>query len=240
MAKDPAAKGEKKSGKSDAPRGEGKAKGEGKGEGKGKAKGDKGARPKKAEGAKAAVQVGPPTPPRLRQFYKDSVVPAMMQRFSYGNRMQVPRLEKIVVNMGVGEALSNSKVLDAAVEDMRKITGQQPQVTRARKSISNFKLREGVPIGCRVTLRGARMYEFFDRFVNVALPRIRDFRGVASKSFDGRGNYTLGLKEQINFPEIDYDKIMQLQGMDITVVTNARSDEESKELLSLMNMPFRK
>ncbi|HZM15538.1 MAG TPA: 50S ribosomal protein L5 [Candidatus Krumholzibacteria bacterium] len=176
----------------------------------------------------------------MRQFYKDSVVPAMMQRFSYGNRMQVPRLEKIVVNMGVGEALSNSKVLDAAVEDMRKITGQQPQVTRARKSISNFKLREGVPIGCRVTLRGARMYEFFDRFVNVALPRIRDFRGVASKSFDGRGNYTLGLKEQINFPEIDYDKIMQLQGMDITFVTNARSDEESKELLSLMNMPFRK
>ena len=190
--------------------------------------------------AKPAKPSGPPTPPRLRQFYKDQVVPAMMKRFSYRNRLQVPRLEKIVVNMGVGEALTNSKILDAAVEDMRKITGQQPQVTRARKSVSNFKLREGVAIGCRVTLRGARMYEFFDRFVNVALPRIRDFRGVPSKSFDGRGNYTMGLKEQINFPEIDYDKIMQLQGMDITFVTSARTDEESKELLSLMNMPFRK
>ena len=234
MAKEPDAKGEKKPKGGDAPRGEGKTK-----EGKGKDKGKKAEAAAKGAG-KAAAQTGPPTPPRLRAFYKDNVVPAMMQRFGYRNRMQVPRLQKIVVNMGVGEALSNSKVLDAAVDDMRKITGQQPQVTRARKSISNFKLREGVPIGCRVTLRGARMYEFFDRFVNVALPRIRDFRGVASKSFDGRGNYTLGLKEQINFPEIDYDKIMQLQGMDITFVTNARSDEESKELLSLMNMPFRK
>jgi len=220
--------------------GEGKPnKGEGKpSKGEGRAK--KGAEPKAAAKTKSTKPAGPPTPPRLRGFYWNDVVPAMMKRFSYGNRMQVPRLEKIVVNMGLGEAVSNSKIIDAAVEDMRKITGQQPQVTRARKSISNFKLREGVPIGCRVTLRGARMYEFFDRLVNVALPRIRDFRGVPSKSFDGRGNYTLGLKEQINFPEVDYDKIMQLQGMDITFVTNAKTDEESKELLGLMNMPFRK
>jgi large subunit ribosomal protein L5 len=163
-----------------------------------------------------------------------------VQRFGYKNRMQVPRMTKIVVNMGIGEAISNPKLLDAAVEDMRHITGQQPVVTRAKKSIANFKLREGMPVGCRVTLRGARMYEFMDRLVNVALPRIRDFRGVPAKSFDGRGNYTLGLKEQINFPEIDYDKIMQLMGMDITVVTTAKTDEESRELLALMNMPFRK
>ena len=163
-----------------------------------------------------------------------------MQRFGYKNPMQVPRLEKVVVNMGLGEAISNPKLLDAAVLDLRHITGQQPVVTRAKKSIANFKLREGMPVGCRVTLRGARMYEFFDRLVNVALPRIRDFRGVPAKSFDGRGNYTLGLKEQINFPEIDYDKIMQLMGMDITVVTTAKTDEESRELLALMNMPFRK
>jgi large subunit ribosomal protein L5 len=165
---------------------------------------------------------------------------ALMKHFSYANIMQVPRLQKIIVNMGVGDAISNAKLLDAAVEDLRKITGQQPQVTRARKSIANFKLREGMPIGCRVTLRGARMYEFFDRLVNVALPRIRDFRGVPTKSFDGRGNYTLGLKEQINFPEIQYDKIMQLMGMDITFVTTAKTDDESRQLLALMNMPFRK
>jgi large subunit ribosomal protein L5 len=217
MAKDAAAKAPKKSG--DA----------------------KGGKPKKgAEGERAPAPQEPPVPPRLRQFYRDTVVPAMMKRFGYKNRLQVPRLQKIVVNMGIGEAVGNSKLLDAAVQDLRKITGQQPLVTRARKSISNFKLREGVPIGCKVTLRGARMYEFFDRFVSVALPRIRDFRGVPSRSFDGRGNYTLGLKEQINFAEIDYDQIMQLQGMDITFVTTARTDEESKELLSLMNMPFRK
>ena len=236
MAKDSEAKPAKAKGEKKA--GEGKG-GEGKGGGK-VAKPKKGAEPKAAAKPKSAKPAGPPTPPRLRGFYWDNVVPAMMKRFGYGNRMQVPRLQKIVVNMGLGEAVSNSKIIDAAVEDMRKITGQQPQVTRARKSISNFKLREGVPIGCRVTLRGARMYEFFDRFVNVALPRIRDFRGVPSKSFDGRGNYTLGLKEQINFPEVDYDKIMQLQGMDITFVTTAKTDEESKELLGLMNMPFRK
>jgi large subunit ribosomal protein L5 len=206
-------------------------------------------RPKGGKGeAKAVVRAaraddGPkelPTPPRLRAQYREQVVPALMQRFSYGNRMQVPRLQKIVVNMGVGDAISNSKLLDAAVAEMEQITGQKPVVTKAKKSIANFKLREGMPIGCRVTLRGAHMWEFLDRLVNVALPRIRDFRGVPTKSFDGRGNYTLGLKEQINFPEIDYDKIMQLMGMDITFVTTAKSDEESRELLALMNMPFRK
>jgi large subunit ribosomal protein L5 len=214
MAKDKAAKGDKKSGGAKA----------------GKAK----------KGAAKAAPAEPARPPRLRQFYREQVVPAMQKRFAYKNRMEVPRLEKIVVNIGLGEAISNSKLLDAAVEDLRKITGQQPQVTRARKSISNFKLRQGMPIGCKVTLRGPHMYEFFDRFVNVALPRIRDFRGVPTRSFDGRGNYTLGLKEQINFPEIDYDKIAQMQGMDITFVTTAKTDEESKELLGLMNMPFRK
>jgi large subunit ribosomal protein L5 len=186
------------------------------------------------------VPSGPATPPRLRKHYHDQVMPALMKHFSYKSPMQVPRLEKIIVNMGIGEAISNSKLLDAAVIDMQHITGQKVVVTHAKKSIANFKLREGMPIGCRVTLRGARMYEFFDRLVNVALPRIRDFRGVPTKSFDGRGNYTLGLKEQINFPEIDYDKIVQLMGMDITFVTSAKTDEESRELLALMNMPFRK
>jgi large subunit ribosomal protein L5 len=194
---------------------------------------------KKGKKKDAAVPAEPPRPPRLRTTYREQVVPALMKRFGYGNRTQVPRLEKIVVNMGVGEAIGNPKLLDAAVEDLRKITGQQPQVTRARKSIANFKLREGMAIGCRVTLRGARMFEFYDRFVNVALPRIRDFRGVSPRSFDGRGNYTMGLKEQINFPEIDYDSIVQMQGMDITFVTTAATDEESKELLAQLNMPFR-
>jgi len=199
----------------------------------------------KSKPQKAAVVVDdgprePARPPRLRAEYHEKVLPQLMQRFAYKNKMQAPRLQKIVVNMGMGEAISNSKLLDAAVEDMQQITGQKVVVTRAKKSIANFKLREGMPIGCRVTLRGAQMYEFFDRLVNVALPRIRDFRGVPTKSFDGRGNYTLGLKEQINFPEIDYDKITQLMGMDITFVTSAKTDEESRELLALMNMPFRK
>jgi large subunit ribosomal protein L5 len=219
-----------------APEAPAKAKGKGK-------KGEAAAADAKAKkGAKTADDrpSGPPTPPRLRKHYREQVVPAMVQRFDYKNTMQVPRLQKIVVNMGIGEALSNAKLLEAAVEDMTQITGQKPVVTRAKKSIANFKLREGMAIGCRVTLRGARMYEFFDRLVNVALPRIRDFRGVPTKSFDGRGNYTLGLKEQINFPEIDYDKIMQLMGMDITFVTSAKTDEESRELLKHMNMPFRK
>jgi len=195
---------------------------------------------KKNAKAKATATMEKPTPPRLREKYRSEVMGALMKHFGYSNIMQVPRLQKIVVNMGVGDAISNSKLLDAAVEDLRKITGQAPQITRARKSIANFKLREGMPIGARVTLRGARMYEFFDRLVNVALPRIRDFRGVPSKSFDGRGNYTLGLKEQISFPEIQYDKIMQLMGMDITFVTTAKTDDESRQLLTFMNMPFRK
>lgn len=209
------------------------------------AKGDKksgqakGSKPKQGA-AKKAAPAEPPRPPRLRKFYREQVVPAMQKRFSYKNRMEVPRLEKIVVNIGLGEAVTNTKLLDAAIADLRKVTGQQPLVTRARKSVSNFKLRQGMAIGCKVTLRGPHMYEFYDRFVNVALPRIRDFRGVPTRSFDGRGNYTLGLKEQINFPEIDYDKIAQLQGMDITFVTTAKTDEESKELLGLLNMPFRK
>jgi large subunit ribosomal protein L5 len=190
--------------------------------------------------ATATATMEKPTAPRLREKYRSEVMGSLMKHFGYSNVMQVPRLQKIVVNMGVGDAIANSKLLDAAVEDLRKITGQAPQVTRARKSIANFKLREGMPIGARVTLRGARMYEFFDRLVNVALPRIRDFRGVPSKSFDGRGNYTLGLKEQINFPEIQYDKIMQLMGMDITFVTTAKTDDESRQLLAFMNMPFRK
>ena len=204
------------------------------------AKGDKVAKGKKGERPAEQQPTEPASPPRLRKFYRDEVVPALIKRFAYKNPMMVPRMTKIVVNMGIGEAISNSKLLDAAVDDLRHITGQSPVVTRAKKSIANFKLREGMPVDCRVTLRGARMYEFYDRLVNVALPRIRDFRGVPTKSFDGRGNYTLGLKEQINFPEIDYDKVMQLMGMDITFVTTAKSDEESRELLALMNMPFRK
>jgi large subunit ribosomal protein L5 len=243
MAKDQDAKSKDAKGK------DGKKDGKPKPEAKAEAKPKAESRPKSGKGeAKAVVRAaraddGPkelPTPPRLRKQYREQVVPALMQRFSYRNHMQVPRLQKIVVNMGVGDAISNSKLLDAAVAEMEQITGQKPVVTKAKKSIANFKLREGMPIGCRVTLRGAHMWEFLDRLVNVALPRIRDFRGVPTKSFDGRGNYTLGLKEQINFPEIDYDKIMQLMGMDITFVTTAKSDEESRELLALMNMPFRK
>ena len=228
--------------KEQAPKGAGKPKSKKKegAEAAAAAPGGPAAKGKKGMKADEAAPAEPARPPRLRQFYKDSVVPALMQRFGYKNRLQAPRLEKIVVNMGIGEAIANSKLLDAAVEDLRHITGQQPVVTKAKKSIANFKLREGMSVGCRVTLRGARMYEFFDRLVNVALPRIRDFRGVPTKSFDGRGNYTLGLKEQINFPEIDYDKIMQLMGMDITVVTSAKTDEECRELLALMNMPFRR
>ncbi|HET7903815.1 MAG TPA: 50S ribosomal protein L5 [Candidatus Eisenbacteria bacterium] len=162
-----------------------------------------------------------------------------MKRFSYKNKMQAPRLEKIVVNMGVGDALVNIKFLDQAVAELATITGQRPAIRRSKKSIANFKLRAGQPIGCMVTLRGARMYEFYDRLVNVALPRIRDFRGVPSRSFDGRGNYTLGLSEQIIFPEINYDKVEKVRGLDITFVTSAHTDEEGQELLRLMNMPFR-
>ncbi|MEW5702677.1 MAG: 50S ribosomal protein L5 [Candidatus Zixiibacteriota bacterium] len=178
--------------------------------------------------------------PRLREKYRQEVAPKLMEQFGFTSIMRAPRLEKIVVNQGLGEALANPKVIETAAGELGQITGQKPVVRKARKSISNFKLREGVAIGCSVTLRGARMYEFFDRLTNVALPRVRDFRGVPTKSFDGRGNYTLGIKEQIIFPEIDYDKIDKIRGMNITICTTARTDEEGMELLRLMGMPFRR
>ncbi|MCG8402773.1 MAG: 50S ribosomal protein L5 [Firmicutes bacterium] len=177
--------------------------------------------------------------PRLKDKYRSDVVKAMMEKFGYKNVMQVPRLEKVVVNMGVGEAIQNSKIIDAAVNDMMTITGQRPVVTKAKKSIAAFKLRQGMTIGCKVTLRGNRMYEFVDRLFSISLPRVRDFRGVSPKSFDGRGNYSMGVKEQLIFPEIDYDKIDKIRGMDIIFVTTAGSDEEARELLRLMGMPFK-
>lgn len=177
---------------------------------------------------------------RLKNKYRTEVVSELMKAFKYRNLLQVPRVEKVVVNMGVGEATQNANVLDAAVSELTAITGQRAVVTRAKKSISNFKLRQGMGIGCRATLRGDRMYEFLDRLINIAIPRIRDFRGVPTKSFDGRGNYTLGLSEQTIFPEISYDRVDQLRGMDITIVTSARSDEESAELLRQLGMPFRR
>lgn len=177
--------------------------------------------------------------PRLKDKFRDEVVKAMMERFGYKNPMQVPRLEKVVVNMGVGEAIQNSKAIDAAVNDLMTITGQKPVVTKAKKSIAAFKLRAGMNVGCKVTLRGDRMYEFVDRLMNIALPRVRDFRGVSPKSFDGRGNYSMGVKEQLIFPEIDYDKIDKVRGMDIIFVTSARTDEEARELLRLLGMPFK-
>jgi large subunit ribosomal protein L5 len=177
--------------------------------------------------------------PRLKTKYEKEIVPLLMKKFDYKNRMQVPKLLKIVINMGVGDSLANIKLLDAAVADLTAIAGQKPTVRRAKKSIANFKLRAGVPVGCAVTLRGARMYEMYDRFVNVAVPRIRDFRGLSPKSFDGRGNYTIGLTEQIIFPEINYDKVEKIRGMDVTIVTSARTNEEAFELLKLMNMPFK-
>ncbi|QGG49173.1 50S ribosomal protein L5 [Heliorestis convoluta] len=176
---------------------------------------------------------------RLKEKFLNEVAPAMMQKFNYKSVMEIPKLEKVIVNMGLGEAVQNPKALDAAVGDLTLITGQKPIVTTAKKSIAGFKLREGMKIGCKVTLRGERMYDFCDKLVNLALPRVRDFRGVSPKSFDGRGNYTLGLKEQLIFPEIDYDKIDRLRGMDITFVTTAKTDEEARELLKLMGMPFR-
>lgn len=176
---------------------------------------------------------------RLFEFYKGEVVPRMKEKFRYRNAMEVPRLEKVVVNMGLGEAIDNVKVLDSAVEELGLITGQKAVVTKARKSISNFKLRAGVPIGAKVTLRRDRMYYFLDKFMGVALPRVRDFKGVSPKGFDGRGNYTIGIREQIIFPEINYDKIDKIRGMNITIVTTARSDEEGLELLRLLGMPFR-
>ena len=175
---------------------------------------------------------------RLKEKYAEEIGKALMEKFSYKNVMQLPKLEKVVLNMGLGEAIANAKALDSAIGDMTIISGQKPVVTRAKKSIAGFKLREGMPIGVKVTLRGDRMYEFVDRLVSIALPRVRDFRGVSPKSFDGRGNYTLGVKEQLIFPEIDYDKVDKMRGMDITIVTSASSDEEARELLKLLGMPF--
>lgn len=175
---------------------------------------------------------------RLKEFYRQEVAPAMMKKFDYKNVMEIPKVEKVVINMGVSEAVGNPKSLDAAVGDLTQISGQKPIVTKAKKSISAFKLREGMAIGTKVTLRGERMYHFMDKLLNVALPRVRDFRGISPKAFDGRGNYTLGVKEQLIFPEMEYDKIDKIRGMDITIVTSANTDEEARELLRLMGMPF--
>jgi large subunit ribosomal protein L5 len=199
-------------------------------------------------GGKAAPQAGPVAEgrprgpaekPRLAKHYQEKVRSALVEKFKYKSPMQAPRFEKIVINMGVGDAIQDQKLLDAAVIELTQISGQRPAIRRARKSISNFKLREGLPIGCAVTLRGARMYEFYDRLISVAVPRIRDFRGLNPRSFDGRGNYTMGLTEHIIFPEINIEKVGKVRGMDVTIVTSARTDEEGRELLRLMNMPFR-
>jgi large subunit ribosomal protein L5 len=220
-------------------------------------KGDKGGAPKQAapqakpqgkkeapkkEAAAPAKAAGPqePAPPaRLAQFYREKVVPELTQKFGYKSPMEVPRLKKITINMGVGETTTDKKVLDNAVADMTKIAGQKPVVTKSRKSIANFKIRANFPVGCMVTLRGARMYEFLDRLVNIAIPRIRDFRGVSNRAFDGRGNYSLGVKEQIIFPEIEYDKIDALRGMNIAISTTARTDDEARALLSAFRFPFK-
>ncbi|MFA5073866.1 MAG: 50S ribosomal protein L5 [Nitrospirota bacterium] len=178
--------------------------------------------------------------PRLKQRYHDMAIPALMKEFQYKNKMQAPKLVKIVVNVGMGEAITNAKALDHAADELGKITGQRPVITRAKKSIATFKLREGMPIGCMVTLRRERMYEFLDRFISAALPRIRDFKGVSSKSFDGRGNYTVGIREQVIFPEIEIDKVDSIHGLDIVIVTTARTDEEGRALLGHLGMPYRK
>jgi len=176
---------------------------------------------------------------KLKEVYQEKAVPALMKRFNYKNKMEVPKLEKIVINMGLGEAIQNIKILDSAVQEISQITAQKPVITKAKKSIAQFKLRTGMPIGCMVTLRKERMYEFFNRLVNVTLPRVRDFKGLSGKSFDGRGNYALGIREQLIFPEIHYDKIDKIKGMNIVIVTTAKTDEEGKELLKLLGMPFR-
>lgn len=177
---------------------------------------------------------------RLKERYQKEIVPALMEKFNYSSVMEAPKIEKIVVNMGIGDAVTNSKALDAAVEELALITGQKPLVTRAKKSIAGFKLREGMPIGAKVTLRSDRMYEFLDKLISVSLPRVRDFRGISKNAFDGRGNYTLGVKEQLIFPEINYDKVNKVRGLDIVIVTTADTDEEARELLSELGMPFQK
>ena len=188
----------------------------------------------------ARASAKPAGPARLHAFYRDAVVKDLTQKFGYKSVMQVPRIQKIVLNMGVGEAVADKKIMDNAVADMQKIAGQKPIVTKARRSVANFKIREGYPVGCKVTLRGARMYEFLDRLVSIAMPRIRDFRGVSARSFDGRGNYNFGVKEQIIFPEIAYDQIDAIRGMDITITTTARDDKAGRALLEAFNFPFRK
>jgi large subunit ribosomal protein L5 len=190
-------------------------------------------------GKKAAKPKGPQEPPRLKVRYAKEIVPALMKHFSYKNIMAVPKLEKIVINMGLGEAIANAKIMDVAVDELGRISGQRPVVTRAKKSIANFKLRQNMPIGAAVTLRGERMFEFLDRLTSVVLPRVRDFRGVSTKSFDGRGNYTLGLRDQLIFPEISYEKVDKIRGMNVTIVTTARTDDEARELLRQFGMPFR-
>ncbi|MEK5059400.1 MULTISPECIES: 50S ribosomal protein L5 [unclassified Paenibacillus] len=177
---------------------------------------------------------------RMKERFLNEVTPALMQKFEYSTVMQVPKIEKVVINMGVGDAVQNSKVLDSAVNDMQLISGQKPVITKAKKSIAGFKLRENMPIGVKVTLRGERMYHFLDKLFNITLPRVRDFQGVSNRAFDGRGNYTLGLKEQLIFPEIEYDKVDKVRGMDIVIVTTAKTDEESRELLTQLGMPFAK
>ncbi|MCD6280370.1 MAG: 50S ribosomal protein L5 [Deltaproteobacteria bacterium] len=177
---------------------------------------------------------------RLKELYEKEVIPQLKKEFGYKNQHQVPRLVKVVVNMGLGEAVQDIKVIDKSMEELAMITGQRPVITRARKSVAAFKVREGMPIGCKVTIRGIRMYEFLDRLINAVLPRVRDFRGISPKGFDGRGNYTLGLKEQIVFPEVDYDKVDKLRGMNITIVTTAKTDEEGRSFLSALGMPFRR
>jgi large subunit ribosomal protein L5 len=193
----------------------------------------------KATTAQNQKSTAPVPPARMYSYYRETIVPELTKKFGYKSVMQVPRIEKITVNMGVGEATGDKKILDNAVADMTKIAGQKPVVTKARKSIATFKVRAGYPVGCMVTLRGARMYEFLDRLVNIAIPRIRDFRGISSRAFDGRGNYSLGVKEQIIFPEIDYDKVDALRGLDINITTTAKSDEEARALLAAFRFPFR-
>ena len=228
--------------KENAPQQKGPQKGQGGGQPQQQPQQKKQAQPKGAPAPKPAKDEAPAIPappPRLREHYRTHVVPELMKKFGYKTVMQVPRVAKITLNMGVGETTSDKKILDNAVADMTRIAGQKPVVTKARKSIANFKVRAGFPVGCMVTLRGARMYEFLDRLVNIAIPRIRDFRGVSNRAFDGRGNYSLGIKEQIIFPEIEYDKIDALRGMNVAINTTARTDDEARALLAAFRFPFK-
>jgi large subunit ribosomal protein L5 len=214
----------------------------GKGEKGSPQKGDAKGSPKEAKSAKPAKPaepVKPAPPPRLQVRFRDEIMPTLMREFGYTNTMQAPRIKKVIVNIGVGEAIANAKTLDGAVKDLTAITGQKPLVRKAKKSIATYKLREGMPIGIKVSLRGVRMYHFLDRLMNIALPRTRDFRGVPRDAFDGRGNYTLGLREQLIWPEIDYDQIDKVRGMEVSIVTSAKNDEEARRLLQLMGMPFK-